>query len=29
VEGHSFYHAGDLGYEAQMKAWIKELKKEG
>ena len=29
VEGHAFYHAGDLGYEAKMKQWLKDLKQEG
>lgn len=29
VEGHTFYHGGDLGYEAKMKQWLKELKQEG
>ena len=29
VDGHEFYHAGDLGYEAEMKQWLKGLKKEG
>ena len=28
VDGHAFYHAGDLGYEAKMKHWLKELKGE-
>ena len=28
VDGHEFYHAGDLGYEAKMKRWLKDLKKE-
>ena len=29
VDGHTFYHAGDLGYEAKMKKWLKDLKQEG
>lgn len=29
VEGHTFYQGGDLGYEAEMKKWLKELKQEG
>lgn len=29
VEGHTFYRGGDLGYEAKMKQWLKELKQEG
>lgn len=29
VKGHEFYHAGNLGYEARMKQWLKDLKKEG
>ena len=29
VDGHEFYHAGDLGYEAKMKKWLKDLKQEG
>lgn len=29
VEGHIFYHGGDLGYEEKMKKWLKELKQEG
>ena len=29
VDGHEFYHAGNLGYEAKMKQWLKDLKKEG
>ena len=29
VEGHTFYHSGDLGYEAKMKQWLKDLKQEG
>jgi putative ATPase len=29
VEGHTFYHAGDLGREKEMKQWIKTLKQEG
>lgn len=29
VEGHKFYRSGDLGYEAKMKEWFKELKQEG
>lgn len=28
VAGHEFYHMGDLGYEAKMKKWIKDLKRE-
>ena len=28
VDGHAFYHAGDLGHEAKMKQWLKELKGE-
>ena len=28
VDGHTFYYAGDLGYEAKMKHWLKELKGE-
>ena len=28
VDGHAFYHAGNLGYEAKMKHWLKELKGE-
>ena len=28
VDGHEFYHAGDLGYDAKMKRWLKDLKKE-
>ena len=26
---HVFYHSGELGYEAQMKAWLKKIKQEG
>lgn len=29
VEGHTFYRSGDLGYEAKMKQWLKDLKQEG
>lgn len=29
VEGHTFYHGGDLGYEVKMKQWLKDLKQEG
>lgn len=29
VEGHTFYRGGDLGYEAKMKQWLKDLKQEG
>ena len=29
VEGHQFYHSGNLGYEAKMKQWLKNLKQEG
>ena len=29
VEGHQFYHGGNLGYEAKMKQWLKNLKQEG
>ena len=29
VEGHAFYHAGDLGQEGKMKQWLKDLKQEG
>ena len=29
VKDHEFYHAGNLGYEARMKQWLKDLKKEG
>ena len=29
VAGHQFYHSGDLGYEAKMKQWLKDLKQEG
>ena len=28
VEGHAFYHAGNLGYEAKMKQWLKDIKRE-
>lgn len=28
VEGHTFYHMGDLGYEAKMKKWLKDLKQK-
>ena len=29
VADQVFYHGGDLGYEAIMKQWLKDLKKEG
>ena len=29
VEGHQFYHSGNLGYESKMKQWLKNLKQEG
>lgn len=28
VNGHTFYHMGELGYEAKMKRWLQELKQE-
>ena len=29
LAGHRFYDSGDLGYEAKMKQWLKDLKQEG
>ena len=29
LAGHRFYASGDLGYEAKMKQWLKDLKQEG